>query len=188
MLAMTGPSPAVPTHTFAYLVSSDMARFTGTVDPWWKAVHRGFHRPGLWASILVRAQQRITERGHWNLGGVLRSVGVVTLGLDITAGAKIGPGLKIEHPTGVMIGGSVVIGSNVTIHQGVDVGVKDATATGEGIPQPVLEDGVLLGSRSAVYGGVTVGKDAMVGAYSVVMSDVAPGAVVVGIPAKPLRR
>lgn len=187
MSAMTGTPPTATALTFAQLVSSDMERFTGSFDPWWKAIHRGLHRPGLWASILVRAQQRLFARGHWNLAGALRSVQIVTLGLDVTAGATFGPGLMIEHPVGVCVAGSVVIGSGATIHQGVDIGVKDAHARGGNIPQPVIGDGVLLGSRSAAYGGITIGDGAMVGAYSVVFHDVAPGAVVVGVPAKPLR-
>lgn len=180
-------TPTTDTYTFAYLVSSDMERFTNSMDPWWKAFHRGFQRPGLWASLFIRSQQRLVERGFWHLGGMLRGIGIVLLGIDISAGAKFGPGLMIEHPGGVTIGPLVVVGSNVTIHQGVDIGVKDPRARGD-MPYPVIGDDVVLGSRSAVYGDVRVGDGALVGAYSVVFKDVEPGATVAGIPAKVLKR
>ena len=53
-----------------------------------------------------------------------------------------------------------------------------------GGPTPVLEDDVELGAYAQILGGVRVGKGAKVGAMSVVLQDVPPGATAVGIPAR----
>jgi len=50
----------------------------------------------------------------------------------------------------------------------------------------VLEDDVTVGSGAVVLQGLRVGAGAFVGAGAVVTHDVAPGAVVVGSPARPL--
>src|SRR5690606_41455691 len=57
--------------------------------------------------------------------------------------------------------------------------------TGEPI---VIEDNVWLGGGAIVLPGVTIGRDAVVGAGAVVTRDVPPGAVVVGNPARVVRR
>lgn len=49
-----------------------------------------------------------------------------------------------------------------------------------------IGDGVWIGERAAIIGGVTIGDKATIGAASVVTHDVAPGEVVVGVPARPV--
>jgi len=51
-----------------------------------------------------------------------------------------------------------------------------------------VEEDAFLGARVIVLPGVTIGRGAAVGAGSVVAKDVAPGAVVVGNPAREIRR
>lgn len=56
---------------------------------------------------------------------VARSIAEVAhreTGIDIHPGATIGPGLFIDHGTGVIIGETAVIGADVHIHQGVTIG------------------------------------------------------------------
>jgi acetyltransferase-like isoleucine patch superfamily enzyme len=48
----------------------------------------------------------------------------------------------------------------------------------------VIEDDVWIGAHAAVLPGVTVGRGAVVGAGAVVTADVAPGAIVTGIPGR----
>ena len=52
----------------------------------------------------------------------------------------------------------------------------------------VVERGAALGSGVVVMGGVRVGSGALVGAGAVVTHDVAPGATVVGVPARAIER
>ncbi len=52
-------------------------------------------------------------------------------------------------------------------------------------PQPVtIEDNVWLGARVIVMPGVTIGRDSVIGAGSVVTADVPPRTVAAGVPAK----
>lgn len=186
---MHGPYDAamveLPESTFAALVSSDVERYTGRPGSWAVAVVRGMQRPGLWASLIVRAQQRLTARGRHRLAGLLRGVGVALVGIDVTPGARIGPGVRFEHPVGIVIGNGVVIGRGATINQGVTLGMRDS-AEGAEVAYPVIGDDVIVGARSSVLGGVHVGDGAVVGAHSLVLADVAPGARVIGVPARPL--
>jgi acetyltransferase-like isoleucine patch superfamily enzyme len=49
---------------------------------------------------------------------------------------------------------------------------------------PIIRKGAKIGANSTILPGVVVGEDALVGAGSVVVRDVPPGAVVVGNPAR----
>ena len=49
---------------------------------------------------------------------------------------------------------------------------------------PTIEDGVIIGSGASVLGPITVGRGAKIGAGSVVVHPVPPGATVVGVPGR----
>jgi acetyltransferase-like isoleucine patch superfamily enzyme len=115
--------------------------------------------------------------------------------VEIQAGAVIGAHCKISSHTficdGVEIGDEVFVGHGVRF---VNDKYPRAT-TDEGAPkavgdwplqQTVVEAGASLGSGVVVLGGVRIGAGALVGAGAVVTRDVPPGAVVAGVPARPL--
>jgi serine O-acetyltransferase len=102
-------------------------------------------------------------------------------GIDIHPGATIGTGLFIDHGTGVVIGGTAIVGDNVTIYQGVTLGGTSLAHTKR---HPTLGNNVVVGSGAAVLGDITVGENAKIGANSVVVKDVPPNATVVGIPGR----
>lgn len=108
-------------------------------------------------------------------------------------------------------GGPLIVGDNTYFGHDVHIHALDAVSIGQGCvfadgvfvastdhdhgePSKVhgtgrieIGDDVFLGQRVVVLGGVTIGNGATVGAHSVVTKDVAPGDVVAGIPARPLR-
>jgi serine O-acetyltransferase len=102
-------------------------------------------------------------------------------GIDIHPGATIGPGFFIDHGTGVVIGGTAVIGENVTIYQGVTLGGTSLARTKR---HPTLGNNVTVGSGAAVLGDITIGDHTKIGANSVVVKDVPPNSTVVGIPGR----
>lgn len=103
-------------------------------------------------------------------------------GSEISLDASISPGLYVPHPYGIVIG-RCFIGEGVTIQQGVTVGVRQR---GDGT-SPVIQDGCAIGAGAAILGNVTVGEGAVIGANSVVLTDIPPGAVAVGAPARIVR-
>lgn len=86
-------------------------------------------------------------------------------GIDIHPGANIGPGLCIDHGTGVVIGETCDIGSNVKIYQGVTLGALSVHKTlAETKRHPTIEDNVIIYSGATILGGETViGEGSIIG-------------------------
>lgn len=105
-------------------------------------------------------------------------------GARIRAGATIGPGLVVFNSFGVAIAANAVIGDNCTIYSGVLVASK-ANDRNDGAP--VVGNDTVLMTGCKVLGGVKVGHDAVVGANSVVVSDVPAQTIATGVPAKGFR-
>ena len=82
---------------------------------------------------------------------------------------------------GVVIGETAEVGNDVLIYMGVVLG---GTALENVKRHPTMEDGVILGSGAIVLGPIRIGKGAKVGAGSVVVRAVPPGATVVGVPGR----
>jgi serine O-acetyltransferase len=139
--------------------------------------------PGMIASIILRAQQCLHDAGHIKAAGMLRSVAVVLVSADFSPGMKIGPGLNLVHPVGLNIGHDLTIGEGVTFAAGVTCAAKvpDATLNQE---FATICDGAIIGAYAVLLGPVRIGRHALVGANSVVTSDVPDYAVVLGVPAR----
>lgn len=139
---------------------------------------------GLRSTLYLRLQLLCQDWGVIPMARLFSRLNVSRHGLDVVAGAEIGPGLVIRHPTGIVIGSRVVIGSNVTIMQNVTLGQKNLAATTENDGNPVVEDGVTIGCGAVLLGDVRIGANASVGASSLVLMDVPAGATAVGVPAR----
>lgn len=98
---------------------------------------------------------------------------------EIDLNARIGGGLMIPHPNGIVIHPKVEIGPNCLIFQQVTLG-----ASGGAPGVPTLGGHVDIGAGAKILGPVSVGDHARIGANAVVLADVPAGAVAVGVPAK----
>ncbi len=103
-------------------------------------------------------------------------------GAEIPLDCSIGGGLAIPHPNGIVIHSTAVIGANCLIMHQVTLGTNGPPGS------PVIGDGVDIGPGAKVLGPVKVGDGAMIGALSLVLKDVAPDEVAVGVPARPTGR
>ncbi len=151
---------------------------------------------GLWATTAYRLRHYARHRHAALLGLAAFFVHRLVLALtsiDIDASAHIGPGLWMPHGGYVVIG-PVRMGRNCEIFQGVTLGESESTLTGRppepGTPPgvPALGDRVWVGPGAVIAGAVTVGDDASVGANSLVVHDVPPRGVVLGVPARLVSR
>jgi serine O-acetyltransferase len=116
------------------------------------------------------------------LGSVLKQLNHAITGADIAWSARIGPGLVLWHPTGVVIGPRVVVGRDARVQQGITLGAARSRTGKDG--DPVLGDGVYVGAGARVLGPVRVGDRARIGANAVVLTDVPDDASAVGVPAR----
>ena len=172
--------------TFRDLVFSDYARYRpGARQSWLHVLLRVPSIPGLLASLLLRSQQCLFRSGHVTAAHSLRTLGNVLVGSDFGAGMQVGRGFMLAHPVGVTIGFGLVIGDDVTFAGGVTCAARHYDARpGREQEFATIGDGVLIGANAVLVGGVTIGRNAVVGANSVVLSDVPEDAVVMGSPAR----
>jgi serine O-acetyltransferase len=141
--------------------------------------------PGLHAIWLHRIAHRL-----WKAHLRLFAHGLATFarwltGIEIHPAAKLGRRLFIDHGMGVVIGETAEVGDDVTLYHGVTLG---GVSLSHGKRHPTLEDHVVVGAGAKVLGAITIGRHSRIGANAVVIKDVAPEKVVVGIPGKVVTR
>lgn len=106
-------------------------------------------------------------------------------GIDIHPGATIGEYFTIDHGTGVVIGETAVIGTNVKMYQGVTLGAKSFPLDENGNPikgiqrHPRIGNNVIIYSNSTILGTIKVGDGAVIGGNIWVDVDVPAGAKLV---------
>ncbi len=91
--------------------------------------------------------------------------------------ADIGAGLFIQHGFATVVAARKV-GENCWINQQVTIGFDRPN------DRPSLGDNVSVHAGAKVFGDITVGDGAKVGANAVVRIDVPPGYTAVGVPAR----
>ena len=149
-----------------------------------------FREQSLWAVYVYRLGRRIASRKpgplrsvQLKLHSLLHRIVETITGISLPIEAKIGPGLRIYHFGNIFVDPEAIIGRNCTLRQGVSIG-----NVGQPGAVPVIEDGVEFGAYAQVLGNVRIGQGARIGAMSVVLYDVPPGASTLGIPARILLR
>jgi serine O-acetyltransferase len=171
------------------ILAPTQQNFVSATEPDWSRESKPFFAwvPSRSLVASIRAYQRHSGRRapwHWAAAklAVLRyRFWSIVTAADIPITTQIAGGLLMPHPNGIVIHPACRIGPNCLLMQQVTLGV-----TRDGAPQ--LGGHVDIGAGAKVIGAITLGDHAVVGANAVVVNDVAPGSVVVGIPARPLVR
>jgi serine O-acetyltransferase len=154
----------------------------------WKAHGRDWMRPGFQAVALHRF-------GTWRMGigpkalrvpfsAVYKALyqGVRNFyGIELPYTARIGRRVVIEHQSGIVVHGHTAIGDDCILRQGVTLGNRRSDRPQDA---PQLGERVSVGAGAKILGAVVVGSDAQIGANAVVLSDIPPGGLAVGIPAR----
>ena len=102
-------------------------------------------------------------------------------GIEIHPGATIGRRFFIDHGMGVVIGETAIVGDDVLMYHQVTLGGR---ARGHFKRHPTIGNRVLLGAGAKIIGDITIGSDAKIGANALVVKNVEPGAVVIGVPSE----
>lgn len=160
--------------------------------------------PSLWQQLAedFRVNRAALERAvvctyrlrHWGLTraprAAWRTVAVLLLPLEfalrlmmsgqISARARFGRRLRIAHAWGIVVHPSVVAGDDCHIYHQVTLGVNEHRADLTG---PRLGNSVYIGAGAKIIGAVRLGDGATVGANAVVVRDVPPHHLAVGVPA-----
>ena len=157
-----------------------MNQISATLPDWTREAPRQFWDPGRKLLLSIRRYQ------YWRgRGGILgtsfckvlvlrhRFWSVVT-GADIPLTCKIGGGLLIPHPNGIVIHPDAKVGVNCLIFPQVTLGSRG----GGGVPE--IGGHVDIGAGAKVLGPVKIGDHARIGANAVILTDVGEGAVAVG--------
>lgn len=98
---------------------------------------------------------------------------------------RIGSGLRMGHPWGIILGDTVEIGDNCTIMQNVTIGRKDLANKNEIYPK--IKDNVVIGAGAIVLGEIVVESNTIIGANAVVLNSTESNSVYAGVPAKRIK-
>jgi len=137
--------------------------------------------PGLHAIWLHRIANSLWKKRAKTLARIVSHLSRGLTGIEIHPGAKIGRRFFIDHGMGVVIGETSEIDDNVLLYQGVVLG---GTSFEKKKRHPTLRNNVVVGTGATILGAIEIGEGARIGAGSVVIKPVPPGATVVGVPGR----
>ncbi len=121
--------------------------------------------PGIYAIAIYRIANQLHKQGIKTFPRLLGEYAHSITGIDIHPAAQIGESFFIDHGTGIVIGGTSIIGNNVKIYQGVTLGALNvAKELARTKRHPTIEDNVIIYSGATILGGGTVvGHDSVIG-------------------------
>lgn len=135
---------------------------------------------GFQATAIHRVAHELWQKKQIMLPLYLQGICCRVFAIDIHPAAKIGKSFFMDHGNSIVIGETCVIGEEVSILQDVTLG---GTGKEQGDRHPKIGRGVLIGAGAKILGNIKVGDYSKVGASSVVLQDIPPRSVAVGIPA-----
>jgi len=127
-----------------------------------------------------------TKRILWLIPSLWVEITRFLTGSEIDPRAEIGEGLRIIHGVGIVIGLFLTIGRNACIYNDITIGYKNIDEEGTG--QAKIGDGVRIGTGARLLGNITIGSNVVIGANAVVTKSFPDNVVVVGIPARVLKK
>lgn len=142
---------------------------------------------GLHAVLLHRLAHRLYRAGVPVAPRLISQVGrIITGGIEIHPGARIGRRFFIDHGAGVVIGETTEIGDNVMLYHQVTLGATGWWKHRDGRVKrhPTIGDNVTIGVGASILGPVTVGHDSKIGAMALVLENIPPHSLVVSQPAR----
>lgn len=138
-----------------------------------------FCYPSITAMLHQRTAHMFYKLGVPVLPRIITEIAHSETGIDIHPGAQIGEYFSIDHGTGIVIGGTSIIGNHVRLYQGVTLGAKNFSYDEAGLPldiprHPIIEDHVTIYSNTSVLGRITIGEGSVIGGNIWLTHDVPP--------------
>lgn len=153
----------------------------------WQTYERDPVRQGLWVMVVYSfGRWRYGIQSRWlrtplSFGyKALKLFSQILTGIDLPCETQLGRRFLIEHFGGIVISGDTVIGDDVIVRNGVTLGLKRTGQAGA----PIIGNRVDIGAGAKVLGPVRIGDDVVIGANAVVITDVPPNSLAVGVPAR----
>ena len=136
--------------------------------------------PGLEAILVYRIAHFLYENGVPIIPRIMSEHVHGKTGIDIHPGATIGESFFIDHGTGVVIGETCIIGTNVKIYQGVTLGALSVKKNLQNKKRhPTIEDDVTIYANATILGGETIiGRGSTIGGNTWVTESVPAGSVI----------
>jgi serine O-acetyltransferase len=137
--------------------------------------------PGLHALWGHRGAHALWNRDFLLGARLVAHVNRFVTGIEIHPGARIGRRVVIDHGMGIVIGETASVGDGCLLYKGVVLG---GTSLERKVRHPQVGANVVIGSNACILGAIHVGDHARIGSGSVVVTNVAAEATVVGVPAR----
>ena len=157
----------------------------------WRTHDRQLFRQGLWVMAVYRfGRWRYNIRRRWiraPFSGIykfLKLLSEILTGIELPCEAIVGKRFRIDHFGGIIISGDAVFGDDCVVRNGVTVGLRHTGKSGS----PVIGSRVDIGAGAKILGPIRIGDDVAIGANAVVLIDVPPNSIAVGVPARVLPR
>ncbi|QJD87203.1 serine O-acetyltransferase [Cohnella herbarum] len=113
------------------------------------------------------------------LATVMQRINIMFYGVEISFKINIGSGFRINHGVGTVIG-DAVIHTSVTVFQNVTIGANYPELTSSNKPKgyPTIEERVVIFPGAVIVGPITIGKNSVIGANAVIVSNIPPESVI----------
>lgn len=154
-------------------------------DPGFHAI--AVYRFGVWIGHKPRLVRYLLNVIYKVLAAFVRNL----YGVELLPRTRVGRGLRLPHPVGVVISPAAEIGNDCLIRQNVTIGRFDRGRKRSPPFAPKLGDGVEVGAGAVVVGGITIGDQARIGPNAVVTTNIPAGGSAFAPPTKvmaPLRK
>lgn len=157
----------------------------------WRTHNCSLASHGFWVMVVYRfGRWRYQIRQRWLRMpfSLLYKVSFIFIqiitGIELPCEAQVGRRFRIDHFSGIIISGDSVFGDDVVIRNGVTVGLRHTGVRGS----PRIGNRVDIGAGAKILGPITIGDDSAIGANAVVIKDVPPNSIAVGVPARIISR
>jgi serine O-acetyltransferase len=168
-------------------LKADYHRYSRGQAHLWAFPFKALQDAGFRAMVLYRAGRWCRLRRLHLLAGLcerlIRHLCLCWIGTR----TEIGPGLKIAHCTGLVIGGKTVLGAHCDVRQNTTFGANFHKTGPDGRQSPIVGDHVSVGAGAVIIGPVRIGSRCVIGANAVVTRDIPDHMIAAGVPARVIK-